>query len=690
MRELQVFLETPAARRLAWSLVAFLWQGTLVAAILACLDMTLRRRDPRARYAAACAALLLMLVLPAVTFARYGREAGSPVREGVAAAATNAGDATRVLAPAQVPAGQGAGRDLSLSSLRKSAAGLAPLLVPVWFVGAFLLSLRFLAGWNCARRLSHNGAEPELSALEALALLRRKMRISRPVLLLESAAVNVPAALGALRPMILLPVCAVTGLSREALEAALAHELAHIRRHDYLVNLLQTAAETLLFYHPAVWWVSRLIREERENCCDDLAVAAIGDSRGYARALLALEESRSLPWASSSPAVAADGGSLRKRITRLLPGSSRRGEEAPLWLAGLLALATLATMGAAYLFEAPQSEPSGSVPAASPVRTAAAGSSGGRKAPLFPKPANEAAVAGGVPGSIREAIAGGIQRGIRGAIAGGISGAISGGVEGGMKEDKPAAEKKAKLSAEELADLKRHGVTPEFLSGLAALGYKTATVEELLSARTHGVDPEYISEMTALLGKLSLDQLVSLRIHGVTPEFARGFRGAGYSELSADALVSLRIHGVDPAEATDWEKLLGRKPALDELVSARIHGATPEFARELRSLGFEAGLDTLVSLRIHGVTPADLRAMQSLGYAKISVDEALACRIHGVTPDFVKEVQSLGYAGPSLDELVSLRIHGVTPDFIRKANGSAGTRLSLEALVDRRIHGRKK
>jgi beta-lactamase regulating signal transducer with metallopeptidase domain len=106
--------------------------------------------------------------------------------------------------------------------------------------------------------------------------------------------------IGWLRPVILLPVSVLAGLTPQMMEAILAHELAHIRRHDYLLNMLQTAIETLLFYHPAVWWVGRKIRQERENCCDDLAVTACGDALIYARALTALSRSaahrRSSPW----------------------------------------------------------------------------------------------------------------------------------------------------------------------------------------------------------------------------------------------------------------------------------------------------------------------------------------------------------------------------------------------------------
>ena len=112
-----------------------------------------------------------------------------------------------------------------------------------------------------------------------------------------------------------MPVGLLTGLPREQIEAILLHELAHIRRCDYLVNVLQRSVEGLLFYHPAVWWISRVIRAERENCCDDVVVATSGNAHEYAVALAALEENR---WSGREPAVAATGGNLVKRIRRLL------------------------------------------------------------------------------------------------------------------------------------------------------------------------------------------------------------------------------------------------------------------------------------------------------------------------------------------------------------------------------------
>lgn len=140
-----------------------------------------------------------------------------------------------------------------------------------------------------------------------------------------------------------MPVGLLTGLPSGQVEAILLHELAHIRRYDYLVNLLQRSVEGLLFYHPAVWWISRVIRAERENCCDDVVVAMSGNAREYAAALAALEQNR---WSGREPAVAATGGNLVKRIRSLLYPKAPNGAWPPLFAAVILLVTAAVTMTA--------------------------------------------------------------------------------------------------------------------------------------------------------------------------------------------------------------------------------------------------------------------------------------------------------------------------------------------------------
>src|SRR5262249_39837074 len=145
--------------------------------------------------------------------------------------------------------------------------------------------------------------------------LTRSMAVRRPIRVLISVMSDSPSVVGWLRPVILLPAGAIMGLTPLQLEAILAHEIGHIKRYDYLVNIFQMVIEGLLFYHPAVWWTSKRIRVERELCCDDLAVRYSGNALRYARALTILERLRlSVPAA----AMASTGGPLMYRIQRLV------------------------------------------------------------------------------------------------------------------------------------------------------------------------------------------------------------------------------------------------------------------------------------------------------------------------------------------------------------------------------------
>ena len=195
-----------------------------------------------------------------------------------------------------------------------------PWIVALWMGGVFVLSVRLAGGFVFTKQLLLRGVSPAPETwrrrLEALA---HRAGIPRPVWILVSTRISAPRLIGWLRPVILMPASATTGLPPAQLEAILLHELAHVRRHDYVVNLAQAFVETAFFFHPAVWWVSGRVRLEREHCCDDIAVRGCGDARLYTRALLALEGVRG---AIRTPVLAADGGGpLLSRARRLLTPS---------------------------------------------------------------------------------------------------------------------------------------------------------------------------------------------------------------------------------------------------------------------------------------------------------------------------------------------------------------------------------
>jgi uncharacterized protein (TIGR03435 family) len=324
--------------RLGWTLVHFLWQGLAIAALYAAARRLLAgRASPNTRYLLACAALAAMMAAPLITWGPMRPPESIPDAAYRIRATPPATSTTAVAATFSLPA-----------SVRATVSAVQPAqflawVVIVWIFGAAVFWVRLAGGWVVAARMRSTlvrPAPPEWQ--QALGKLGAQIGLSRPVRLLVSALVQVPTVVGWLRPVVLVPVGALGGLPPKHLEALLLHELAHIRRHDYLVNFLQSVAEALLFYHPAVWWVSGHIRAERELCCDDVAVSVSGDALTYARALAQLESYRP---AHLGPAVAANGGSLSNRIARLL-GQSRPAVRTGLG-PGVLAVAIL-LVAAAY------------------------------------------------------------------------------------------------------------------------------------------------------------------------------------------------------------------------------------------------------------------------------------------------------------------------------------------------------
>ena len=707
--------------RLGWALLAFLWQGTLVAALAAAGGALLRHRKAAARYALFCGAMLLMLALPVATFFTHrAAEAIAGSESAFRPAAPVAGTAA---SPSVAPTRRGLDRGAPSVAgvagiIRRSAAPVMPWMVAGWLSGVVLLSLRFLTGWAAARRLRRRGVTPAPIALEAaLARLSGRMRIWRPVQLLQSAAVAAETK------------AANACVPAEEIEAVLAHELAHIRRHDYLVNLLQTATETLLFYHPAVWWISRRIRIERENCCDDLAVMATGDACIYARALVDLEEIRGR---RPRLAVAATGATLSRRIARLLPGFHVPAERASRWLAGALALAMLGTLGAAARLSAEREGVAGGV-----ANGVAGGVSSG--------------VSGGVSGSISSGVSGGIAGGISSGIPQGIAlvlgSAGQGGdtpqsVEGRWILDFERSEGRVQLTMKRRTsngswtnsstyavqdfrglsrpegaaqaparfDMVRDAGTfhfegrldesggagsfafaanPEFERSWRAMGHGALAEDQAYSFTVHDIGLKFLEDLRSLgYERVPADQLVAMRIHGASPEVIRELQALGYERLPVEQLVAMRIHGATPEFVRELKALGYERVPAEDLVAMRIHGARPEYVRELQSLGYERiPVQDLVAMRIHGASIEFVRDLKSLGYGRVPTEELVAMRIHGVSPEYIRELQSLGYKQVPVQTLVAMRIHGVSIDFVRKVK-ERDPGVSPEELVNIRIHGR--
>jgi D-alanyl-D-alanine endopeptidase (penicillin-binding protein 7) len=320
-----------------WTLVHFVWQGAIVGCMTAIALTSLRNARPQLRYLVACGGLLACVLWPA---------AGLALR--IAAPAVT--DVTQLFANSR-GAGAAAGLDAGVAGFLQ--AHLA-WLVAAWASCAGALSLRMLLGLTWVGMAAHRFETDELWQAR-LAALATRMGIGRAVRLRIVAGLASPITAGWWRPVVLVPAALISGMPADLLEALLAHELGHVKRLDYLVNLGQNVVEILLFYHPAVWWISGRVRAEREQIADELAAQALGEPRRLARALSELERAQ---FSAGGLAQAASGGDLMARIRRLV----RPDRQALSWKAALPVLGLAAACVAVYANAA-------ALPKATPLHT---------------------------------------------------------------------------------------------------------------------------------------------------------------------------------------------------------------------------------------------------------------------------------------------------------------------------------
>jgi D-alanyl-D-alanine endopeptidase (penicillin-binding protein 7) len=298
---------------IGWTLIHFVWQGALIGCATAVALAVLRHARPEHRYLAACAGLLLCLAWPAWDLhLRYA---------GAHPAGASAGYATGALV---------GGDSIAPHGLLAYLQANLVVLVAGWAMICAALALRLSLGlvWIGRAAQRHRGDAHWQARLDRLAA---QFGVDRKVRLRVVDNLASPITAGWWRPVVLVPGSLLTGMPADLLEALLAHELAHVKRFDYLVNLGQNLVETLLFYHPAVWWISGRVRAEREQIADDLAARKLGEPR---RLALALSELDKLQFSTHHLAQAANGGDLMVRIKRLI----RPDTQALNWKAAVPAL----------------------------------------------------------------------------------------------------------------------------------------------------------------------------------------------------------------------------------------------------------------------------------------------------------------------------------------------------------------
>ena len=612
---------------LGWTLLHFVWQGAALAALFAVANAVCQQATTR--YALAVITLALMMAAPVITFTELRQQNDPAARYGAQEASASAAKpvqgvpvAARPSAPVpEIPAIQPA----------------VILFVEAWFLGVVLLSLRTAGGLFLIERMRRKEIKPVARELYLQCIaLQLKMGFERVIRYCECERLDAPAAFGWIRPVVLLPVRALSGLTEDQIEAVIAHELAHIRRLDCFVNLFQIGVETLLFYHPAVWWVSQQIRVEREHCCDDEAVALCGDAVTYARALAQMEQWRTAP----SLMMAANRSPLSQRVVRLL---GLDGPTAKFRVAGtavgVLCLAGAMLAGNAFLGVAHAALGGNASSNQAQVQnkltvTQEQGST------IVVRPAN-------APTAARHF----------------------------ASTEQAAKDKDKEQQQSATADASKK---ESYLEGMEAAGFKNLTADELIAMKIQGVTPAYVKEIHDLGMKPTVDELVGMRVQGITPEYVREMRTMA-PNAGVDELIGMKVQGITP-QYTNEMRGLGLKADPDDLIGMKVQGITPEYVHGIQALGLKPDTDELIGMKVQGITPEYVKAMQATGL-KPDVDGLIGMKVQGITPEYVKSMQAAGFKDLDVDDLIGAKVQGITPEFIEKARKHGFQNLTLDKLM---------
>jgi bla regulator protein blaR1 len=539
------FIPDTILRAICWTLLHSLWQGLIFAIVAGIVLVLTKKASSSLRYTLLCCGMMLFLAVSGYTFYRQLHTPATETPTTVNTSLISGSSATETTAP--VTPAHMISHTLSngIDSLVQYFNAHASLVVVIWFIIFLARFVQVLSGVVYAQRVRHyQTSDVPLEWQQRLSHLLNRLQITRPVSLLQSGLAKVPMVVGWLKPVILVPVGMLTHISPEQVESILLHELAHIRRQDYIFNLVQHVVDTLFFFNPALLWVSSLIRTERENCCDDIAIHQTNSRRRLIEALVSFHEYRK----SAQPyalALTGKNNSVVKRVERIVyrKNHSLNAGERLLLMGGLMILSVAFITIDSSRRDASASSalrpathtlttaPLPSLPATTHITPA-----GNRTKPapaLFatsPKSRPDTTIKNTAKDSTRS-----------------------------TKDETPEEESSSEL-----------------VGGLQSLGYHNVSVDELIRCSEHGVTPGFIAELRKLGYKdISLDKAIELVDHGVSAEFISNIRQLGFASISLEKAIKLVDHGVTSDFIVSWKNKTGKLFELNDYIKLRDSGIDP-------------------------------------------------------------------------------------------------------------------
>ena len=710
------------------ALTAAVWMAVKASVVLGVAAivqaMVWRRVSAATRHHLWTLALLGALLLPVLSVALPEWTLAIPTAATSGAVASAAGpvDAPAVAITQAEPAGS-AVRVASPETPRTPDWSWSAAMAALYVAGVIVMLMQLtLHRWR-VRRLARTATAPrDPEWMRLLDECARRMHVQRAVRLLRSRERAIPMAFGTRRPSILIPAVG-DAWPDDRRRAVLLHELAHVARHDCLVQTLAFVTRALYWFHPGVWWVVRRLRIEQELACDDRVIAAGTQPREYAGHLLEIAYSFGGYRAAALALGMARPRQLESRLLAVLDEARNRTVPAFRVRLALAAFAAAmvgalagarpaavsaeASLGPAAFAAAPTATPLW-IPASARDATASEPLLTDSAPGLAPRLVAAAAeiVQDNLPGTweIRPSMTEGTVhlrltegtsssgsdvpiKQLEGLTAAQLA-AGGGAIQFRLRRDAGTFTFEGVLRNGVGAGTFSFTPDPNFPAELGKRGLARPTAREQYQMARHDIGYAFVEELNKQgYSKPQIAELVRAGQHGVQLDYLREMGALGYRLGALEPLIALRDHGVAPDYIRQLADLGYKGLPADALRRARDHGVTPEYIRSIRDAGYASlSIEQLVEARDHGVTGELVGALAAAGQARLPLEQVIRTRDHGVSPDYVRDMRQLGYA-VSAEELVRARDHGVGVDFVRGFAALGYRSLSLDALVRLRDHG---
>jgi beta-lactamase regulating signal transducer with metallopeptidase domain len=713
---------------LGWMVVHSLWQATLIAIVSGIVMIALRKKSAKLRYVLSNISLLAVLVAAVITFAMH-YDFGATHIKTVSNHTLNIieSDATPNLAenaqntegPLSASENETSKTLFNLSTFKGYFNEHLPLIVTLWLLGVALFLLRLMGSVSYIYYLKNRMNFPtDEYWTEMIDNLSKKAGLKQAVELVESAMVRTPVVVGFLKPMILFPMGVINRLAPEEVEAILAHELAHVLRHDYIFNIFQSVVEALFYYHPAVWWLSGQIRNERESACDDIAINLISSKMNYAKALVTIQEMSYYPMNTALGFAGQKKNQFVMRMHRILNVQQNKTNVMEKLIATLFIVCTLFGLA----FGQKQNENTPKVENLSQNDDTFIQIEDSDR-PLSMKGLWQAEVIGNeVCIGFNNNLKGGnwnstecfdkkelsdmpteekeftIKR-ASGTMT--LKGKFEGSEGYGRFTFTENAEFKTYLESQGATGLKEStmlhcffaDMDKDFIGFMNQKGYTSLSRKQIEELAIFRMDKNLVTYYLDFFKKSgnnnpALKKLVELKIHGIDKEYINTLKTFGFVDVPIDKVLEAKIHGIDDEYLTSFAKNKKEKRySLEEMVEMKIHGIDGEYVAKIEGNGKQLSQDEIVNAKIHGLDNIDVDKIEKSTGDKLDRDDLTSFAIHGIDADYIAKMNSMGLGKLSADDLVASKIHGITPEFMKTYMSLGLGKMDFDNLVAAKIHG---